>query len=88
MIFTQVFHYAVESLHPAPIDSCSLFMNHSSIVALPLKISRNNTPSRAHALTKAVKNATSNSDEYIVVSLILSKENSVWDMILASFVLN
>ncbi|XP_022094544.1 probable aminopeptidase NPEPL1 [Acanthaster planci] len=52
---TETFKAAVESLHPSPTDSVPLWVNNASVAALPLKASRHNAPSRAHALTKLVK---------------------------------
>ncbi|XP_033626307.1 probable aminopeptidase NPEPL1 [Asterias rubens] len=52
----ETFKVGVDSLHPSPTDSVSLWVNNATIAALPLKASRHNTPSRAHAVTKLVKN--------------------------------
>ena len=59
---------AVESLHPSPTDSCSLYLNYASVIALPNNISRHNTPSRANSITKVAKCAHSGVNEFIVVS--------------------
>lgn len=63
----EVYQTATENLHPSPTDSCSLYLNHATIAALPSKCSRHNTPSHAHSVTKLVKNCTVGIDEYIVV---------------------
>jgi probable aminopeptidase NPEPL1 len=67
----DVFKVAVSSLHPSPTDSCSLYLNLATIAALPVKCSRHNTPSRAHAVTRLVQSCTVGVDESIVVSDIL-----------------
>lgn len=65
----EVFKSAVSNLHPSPTDSCSLYLNYATVAALPVKCSRHNTPSRAHALTRLVQMCSvGGTDETIVVS--------------------
>jgi probable aminopeptidase NPEPL1 len=64
----QTFKLALVGLTPSPTDSCPLYLNLATVVALPKPCSRHNTASRAHALTKVVKNSVSSVNEYIVVS--------------------
>lgn len=63
----ETYNAALSSLHPSPTDSCSLWLMHATVAALPTKCSRHNTPSRAHSLTKIVRSCMSGGDEYIVV---------------------
>merc|ERR1719351_358158 len=58
---------AVSSLSPSPTDSVSLYMNLATVAALPAKVSRHNTLSRSHSLTKIVKSLTAGSNECVVV---------------------
>jgi len=58
---------AVSSLSPSPTDSVSLYMNLATVAALPAKVSRHNTQSRAHSITKIVKSLTAGSNEVVVV---------------------
>merc|ERR1712168_1214566 len=58
---------AVSSLSPSPTDSVSLYMNLATVAALPAKVSRHNTQSRSHSLTKIVKSLTAGSNECVVV---------------------
>lgn len=58
---------AIKSLHPSPTDACSLYLNLATVAALPLKCSRHNTNSRAHAITKLVKAHSKNISESILV---------------------
>jgi len=58
---------AVASLSPSPTDSVSLYMNLATVAALPAKVSRHNTQSRAHSITKIVKSLTAGSNETVVV---------------------
>jgi len=57
----------VASLSPSPTDSVSLYMNLATVAALPAKVSRHNTQSRAHSITKIVKSLTAGSTETVVV---------------------
>nr|CAH7721266.1 unnamed protein product [Callosobruchus chinensis] len=63
----QTFKLGISSLHPSPTDTCSLYLNLATVAALPLKCSRHNTPSRAHAITKLVQAQAVGSDESIVI---------------------
>lgn len=56
----------VSSLSPTPTD-VSLYMNLATVAALPVKVSRHNTESRSHSITKLVKSLTSGSSEAVVV---------------------
>jgi len=57
----------VSSLSPSPTDSVSLYMNMATVAALPAKVSRHNTQSRAHSITKIVKSLTAGSNETVVL---------------------
>ena len=57
----------VSSLNPAPTDSVSLYMNLATVAALPVKVSRHNTTSRAHFLTKVVRSCSSGGPETVVI---------------------
>ncbi|XP_064466622.1 probable aminopeptidase NPEPL1 isoform X2 [Ornithodoros turicata] len=63
----EVYRAAVDSLHPSPTDSCSLYLSLATVAALPSKCSRHNTPSHAHSITKLVKSLSAGVDEYIVI---------------------
>ncbi|KAL5282662.1 NPEPL1 family protein [Megaselia abdita] len=63
----EVFNNAIQSLHPAPIDKCSLYLDLATVAALPLLSSRHNTSSRAHAITKLVKSNSLNISESVVI---------------------
>ncbi|KAH8273176.1 hypothetical protein KR018_008543 [Drosophila ironensis] len=70
----ETFLNAIASLHPAPTDKTSLYLDLATVAALPLKASRHNTPSRAHAITRLVKNHVLNVAEESVV-LVCEREN-------------
>ncbi|XP_020813373.1 probable aminopeptidase NPEPL1 isoform X2 [Drosophila serrata] len=70
----ETFLNAVASLHPAPTDKVSLYLDLATLAALPLKASRHNTDSRAHAVTRLVKNHVLNVSEESVV-LVCEREN-------------
>lgn len=63
----EVFNNAIQCLHPAPTDTCSLYLDLATVAALPLLSSRHNTNSRAHAITKLVKSNTLNLSENVVI---------------------
>lgn len=63
----ETFTKAITYLHPAPTDTCSLYLDLAKVAALPTKASRHNSESRAHALTKLVQTNTSGVNESIVV---------------------
>ncbi|XP_052836608.1 probable aminopeptidase NPEPL1 isoform X1 [Drosophila gunungcola] len=70
----ETFSHAVACLHPAPTDKVSLYLDTATLAALPLKASRHNTASRAHAITRLVKNHVLNVAEESVV-LVCEREN-------------
>lgn len=53
----------------ATVNSVPLYLHLASVVQLPSKCSRHNTPTQAHALTKAVSKNVSGNDEAFVVIL-------------------
>ncbi|PIK53208.1 putative aminopeptidase NPEPL1-like [Apostichopus japonicus] len=64
----QTFNLAVNNLHPSPTDTISMWCNNATLAALPLKVSRHNTSSRAHSIHKLVKSCyTGASEEHIVI---------------------
>uniref|UniRef100_A0A182R0W1 Cytosol aminopeptidase domain-containing protein n=1 Tax=Anopheles farauti TaxID=69004 RepID=A0A182R0W1_9DIPT len=58
---------AVSCLHPAPTDTCSLYLDVARVAVLPLKASRHNTASRAHSITKLIQSNTTGVSESIVI---------------------
>lgn len=70
----ETFKNAIACLHPAPTDKCSLYLDVATVAALPLKASRHNTGSRAHSITRLVKNHVLNVNEESVV-LVCEREN-------------
>ncbi|XP_017104567.2 probable aminopeptidase NPEPL1 isoform X3 [Drosophila bipectinata] len=70
----ETFQNAVACLHPAPTDKVSLYLDSATIAALPLKASRHNTASRAHAITRLVKTHVMNVPEETVV-LVCERDN-------------
>lgn len=63
----ETFKNAVSCLHPSPTDTCSLYLDLATIAALPLTSSRHNTSSRAHAITRLVKNKSFSYNETIIL---------------------
>lgn len=65
----ETFQNAITCLHPSPTDFCPLYLDLATIAALPIKCSRHNTTSRAHALTRLVRTHAMNVNESILVSV-------------------
>ncbi|ETN67347.1 leucine aminopeptidase [Anopheles darlingi] len=63
----ETFAKAISCLQPAPTDICSLYLDVARVAALPLKSSRHNTASRAHAITKLIQTNTTGVSESIVI---------------------
>lgn len=63
----ETFNKAVSCLHPSPTDKISLYLDVATVAAVPLKCSRHNTPSRAHAITRLVKSNILNVNEESIV---------------------
>ncbi|XP_036377380.1 probable aminopeptidase NPEPL1 isoform X1 [Megalops cyprinoides] len=51
----ETWEAALKSLKPNPTDRCPLWLKLATVAALPSKISRHNTPSSAHTLTRLVQ---------------------------------
>jgi len=68
---------AISSLHPAPTDTCSLWMNGGSVGAFSGKTSRHNMPSAAYHIPKLLRSSClqGKSDEVI---LIVCKESEAF----------
>ncbi|XP_022653635.1 probable aminopeptidase NPEPL1 isoform X2 [Varroa jacobsoni] len=66
-VSADMFKAAQESLTPSGPDSTPLYLNQASIAQLPSKCSRHNTPTQAHAVTKAIVKHTSGADESLVI---------------------
>lgn len=67
----EIFQSAITCLHPSPTDFCPLYLDLAIIAALPIKCSRHNTSSRAHALTRLIKTHTMNATESILVCILI-----------------
>ncbi|EPY80033.1 putative aminopeptidase NPEPL1 [Camelus ferus] len=46
---------ALSTLNPNPTDSCPLYLNYATVAALPSRVSRHNSPSAAHFITRLVR---------------------------------
>uniref|UniRef100_A0A7N8XDR6 Aminopeptidase like 1 n=1 Tax=Mastacembelus armatus TaxID=205130 RepID=A0A7N8XDR6_9TELE len=51
----EVWQAALSSLNPNPTDSCPLYLNHATVAALPSRVSRHNSPSSAHFVSRLVR---------------------------------
>ncbi|KAG8007919.1 putative aminopeptidase NPEPL1 [Nibea albiflora] len=48
----EVWQAALGALNPNPTDSCPLYLNHATVAALPSRVSRHNSPSSGHFLSR------------------------------------
>uniref|UniRef100_A0A8C2GRM0 Aminopeptidase like 1 n=1 Tax=Cyprinus carpio TaxID=7962 RepID=A0A8C2GRM0_CYPCA len=53
--FMTIWQAALASLNPNPTDSCPLYLSFAAVAALPSRVSRHNSPSSAHFLTRLVR---------------------------------
>lgn len=73
----DTFQNAITCLHPSPTDFCPLYLDLATIAALPIKCSRHNTTSRAHAVTRLVKTHAMNVHESVLVGFTVVKPTQV-----------
>lgn len=51
----EIWQSALAALNPNPTDSCPLYLSYATAAALPSRVSRHNSPSSAHFLTRLVR---------------------------------
>ncbi|XP_053429643.1 probable aminopeptidase NPEPL1 isoform X2 [Nycticebus coucang] len=51
----ELWQAALSVLNPNPTDSCPLYLNYATVAALPSRVSRHNSPSAAHFITRLVR---------------------------------
>uniref|UniRef100_A0A673LQV6 Probable aminopeptidase NPEPL1 n=1 Tax=Sinocyclocheilus rhinocerous TaxID=307959 RepID=A0A673LQV6_9TELE len=72
VVTKEIWQAALASLNPNPTDSCPLYLSFAAVAALPSRVSRHNSPSSAHFLTRLVRTCLpAGSNRCIVVSLRL-----------------
>uniref|UniRef100_A0A668A797 Aminopeptidase like 1 n=1 Tax=Myripristis murdjan TaxID=586833 RepID=A0A668A797_9TELE len=55
VVSKEVWQAALSALNPNPTDSCPLYLNHAAVAALPSRVSRHNSPSSAHFVSRLVR---------------------------------
>nr|XP_014335757.1 PREDICTED: probable aminopeptidase NPEPL1 [Bos mutus] len=55
MELAELWQAALSTLNPNPTDSCPLYLNYATVAALPSRVSRHNSPSAAHFITRLVR---------------------------------
>ncbi|XP_016367688.1 probable aminopeptidase NPEPL1 [Sinocyclocheilus rhinocerous] len=55
VVTKEIWQAALASLNPNPTDSCPLYLSFAAVAALPSRVSRHNSPSSAHFLTRLVR---------------------------------
>ncbi|MBN3298157.1 putative aminopeptidase NPEPL1 [Amia ocellicauda] len=56
-VIKETWQSALGALNPNPTDSCPLYLSYATVAALPSRVSRHNSPSAAHFLTRLVRNS-------------------------------
>ncbi|XP_015980383.2 probable aminopeptidase NPEPL1 isoform X2 [Rousettus aegyptiacus] len=51
----ELWQAALSTLNPNPTDSCPLYLNCATVAALPPRVSRHNSPSAAHFVTRLAR---------------------------------
>ncbi|XP_049724902.1 probable aminopeptidase NPEPL1 isoform X2 [Elephas maximus indicus] len=51
----ELWQAALSTLNPNPTDSCPLYLNCATVATLPSRVSRHNSPSAAHFVTRLVR---------------------------------
>jgi len=69
----ELWKSALSGMSPSGSESVSLYLNKATVVPLPSKISRHNTPSRGHSISKHVRALSSGQQETVV--LVCRKED-------------
>ncbi|RVE72810.1 hypothetical protein OJAV_G00041540 [Oryzias javanicus] len=54
-VSNETWQAALSTLNPNPTDSCSLYLNQAAVAALPSRVSRHNSPSSAHFVSRIVR---------------------------------
>uniref|UniRef100_A0A8C5HT60 Cytosol aminopeptidase domain-containing protein n=1 Tax=Gouania willdenowi TaxID=441366 RepID=A0A8C5HT60_GOUWI len=55
VVTKEVWQAALSALNPNPTDSCPLYLNQAVVAALPSRVSRHNSPSSAHFVSRLVR---------------------------------
>lgn len=71
-MFSQIWQAALNTLNPNPTDSCPLYLNHATVAALPSRVSRHNSPSSAHFVSRLVRSCLpGGNNRCIIVSILI-----------------
>uniref|UniRef100_A0A674CU41 Aminopeptidase like 1 n=1 Tax=Salmo trutta TaxID=8032 RepID=A0A674CU41_SALTR len=54
-VSVKIWQAALSALNPNPTDSCALYLSHADLAALPSRVSRHNSTSSAHFLSRLVR---------------------------------
>ncbi|KAM9859185.1 putative aminopeptidase NPEPL1 [Aulostomus maculatus] len=55
VVTKEIWQAALGALNPNPTDSCPLYLNHAAVATLPSRVSRHNSPSSAHFVSRLVR---------------------------------
>ena len=79
LISFQIWQAALGTLNPNPTDNCPLYLNLAAVAALPSRVSRHNSPSSAHFVSRLVRSCLpGGSNRCIVVSISIFWSHLLW----------
>ncbi|XP_061544863.1 LOW QUALITY PROTEIN: probable aminopeptidase NPEPL1 [Phycodurus eques] len=55
VVSKEIWQAALNTLSPKPTDSCPLYLNYAAVAAIPSRVSRHNSPSSAHFISRLVR---------------------------------
>ncbi|XP_037108736.1 probable aminopeptidase NPEPL1 [Syngnathus acus] len=55
VVSKEIWQAALNTLNPKPTDNCPLYLNYAAVAAIPLRVSRHNSPSSAHFISRLVR---------------------------------
>ncbi|XP_005924827.1 probable aminopeptidase NPEPL1 [Haplochromis burtoni] len=55
VVSKEIWQAALSALNPNPTDSCPLYLNYATVAAIPSRVSRHNSPSSAHFVSRLVR---------------------------------
>lgn len=71
LMYYQIWQAALSALNPNPTDNCPLYLNHATVAALPSRVSRHNSPSSAHFVSRLVRSCLPGGNNRCIVVCIL-----------------
>lgn len=71
-MLSQIWQAALSALNPNPTDSCPLYLNQAVVAALPSRVSRHNSQSSAHFVSRLVRSCLPGGNNRCIVVSVFS----------------